>query len=173
MRQVIITGQGWPSATPAAPDPGQSPDTILEERTKSLISDLERSKALRYTDNWQGLQQMDNLVDRALEELKRLTNWREFCQNSARPGDIANLVLERDEANRKLNLYKQGEQVLISDLAEARRERDEMRTTLKQCRSALIMAHANWSGCFHDASSSCKLCRAMERINSIIPPSEI
>lgn len=36
-------------------------------------------------------------------ELNECKNWREFCKNSARQGDVANVILERDQLRAELH----------------------------------------------------------------------
>lgn len=119
MRQVCITGSGWPAARPDAPDPGQSPHTISEGSTKSpnlreeliqawdtcrIVQDRIESAAQDLEQAGQMLLNRELCLRDAIKRAENDANWREFCQNSARPGDVANLILERDRLKNVLRL---------------------------------------------------------------------
>ncbi|MBU6231561.1 hypothetical protein KGP36_02740 [Patescibacteria group bacterium] len=119
MRQVCMMGTGWPDARPTAPDPSHSPHIVSEGSTKSpnlreeLIQawDTCRSVADR-------LQDVMNDIETAQQSLGN----RELCLRDA----IKSMPEE------PIPHWK--------SFQEMARQRDEMRTTLKQCRQALSVA---------------------------------
>lgn len=63
--------------------------------------------------------------DRLRQEIEALKNWKQFCSTSARQGDVANVILERDQLRAELQsaIYNEGCKERDNDQLRAEVER--------------------------------------------------